>query len=147
MQKFILGQREFWSKEEILGIVEKSALYDLGEESTESAEPILIFSTSKQQTWLIVTAARLYCVLDDIRRPQPDLQWVLQRDELVSGGKLTARVHTKDKSDRTGLLDVGPRQNWLYSKALFLERPLEERLTSSLREKMLSTEEGQAANG
>ncbi len=147
MQNFILGQRNFWSKDEILTVVKNSESFDPQQEDLDNAESLLIFTSSKQQTWLITTAARLYCVLDDIRKTRPELQWILTQGELISEGEITATVRTKDKSERTGLLDVGPRRNWLFSKTLFVDEPLEKRLITTLRDTMISPSDDRDREG
>lgn len=136
IKKHFLGQRDFWSEEEIRALVGGSAEFDPSAESLDDAEALLIFETSKQHTWLIVSSERLYCVLDDNRKPEPALQWTLDRDELMEGDRLVAPIRTRDKSARAGLLDIGPRKSWLFSKTLYSSGSLEEALTDAVKKKM-----------
>ena len=74
------------------------------------------FGTRKQQTWLVTVPGRIYCVLDSERTSEADrlIQWSMS---LSRGVPVRARQRTDRK--HSGLLDVGKRQNWLYSTTLF----------------------------
>lgn len=116
------GYREFRDPETIRDLIKRANEFDAEEESPESARTLLIFQTSKQQTWLAASATRLSCVLDDIRKQTPRLQWsVPTRD--------AADVETHSKTDQTGLIDIGRRHRaWLYSKRLFPDTLIQERV-------------------
>jgi hypothetical protein len=75
---------------------------------------LLVFSTSRQRTWLVTTNRYLYCVLDGEKTREAGrlLQWRLA---LESAKPVVARR----KNARIGLLSIGPRRNWLYSLKLF----------------------------
>ena len=81
--------------------------------------PLLIFATSRQQTWLVLAGERLYFVLDDIRRSEPQIKRSVLLDDLkFQDGRVA--VDVRPKSATTGLVDVGlRRRGWLYSKRLF----------------------------
>jgi len=119
LRKFFLGTEEFKSPEEIIELIRTSAEFDTQREDTTSAEALLIFQTSKQQTWLVATRARLYCVLDDLNKSFTRVQWSIPADSLVADDKIAVEISARDKSERTGLLNVGKRRNWLFSKKLF----------------------------
>jgi hypothetical protein len=132
---FWLGKGEFKTPQEIVRLVRTSRDYDHAER--ESEEPLLIFQTSKQQTWLVATAEKLYCVLDDVNRGFTRVQWWVPRSNLVSDGKLIARIETGNKTDRTGLLDIGKHRGWLYSKKLFTTEPVEVQVHRLILSKMV----------
>lgn len=77
---------------------------------------LLFFETSEQHTWLVTVPGKLYCVLDSERNRDANrlVQWSIK---LSRGIPVRARLRTDRK--RTGLLDIGKRQNWLYSAHLF----------------------------
>lgn len=83
-----------------------------------SDEPVLrsllIFATQQQRTWLVVTRAKLMCLLDDenTRATGSIVQWVLDKDQATP---ITARA-TRPMS---GGISIGPRKSWLYSTRLF----------------------------
>lgn len=131
----LLGYRTFSSEREIRQSIEKSKGYDSSRESPEDARSLLIFETSKQHTWIVATRARLYFILDDVRRPAPRVARSVGRREMTTRSDGTVAVNTKPKSVRTGLVDVGlRRRGWLYSKALFpSSRPIERAIVDLLQ--------------
>ncbi len=75
---------------------------------------IPIFKTRKQRTWLVVTSARLFCVLDSERTASAGrrMQWKLSLGEADP-------VKVRERSKKfTGLVDIGRKRNWLYSMRL-----------------------------
>ena len=132
VRKFFFGQDEFKLPQEIIAKVAESPAFDPQLEDTASAEPLLIFQTSKQRTWLVATRARLYCVLDDLPRGFTRVQWSMDSPILVKNGAVIVPIGTRDKTERTGLLDIGEHRGWLFSKALFTARPVTEELRQIL---------------
>lgn len=129
IKSFFLGLREFKSKADIIGYITKSKHFDASKESTDKANALKIFETSNQQTWLVATDERLYCILDDVRKPKPHINWSIPRSQIISGGdvilRITARNSRKHKS--IGLVDFGPHhKNWFYSKVLFKKKGVED---------------------
>jgi hypothetical protein len=80
----------------------------------EIGQPLLIFSTSKQHTWLVPFADKLACILDgaSTREKGSLIQWVHPK----SKARPIVAVPYKP---RTGLVSIGPRKNWLYSVRLY----------------------------
>lgn len=117
----LLGYRDFYSEDQIKELVRQSKYFGTeGEESAASANTLLLFRTSKQQTWLVATNQRLYCILDDLRNDSPGIQWAEPRDSLLSGQHVIAKITTSPKSEKTGRVNIGDRRkNWLFSKSLF----------------------------
>jgi hypothetical protein len=115
--------RKFLSEDEVKGFAARrtnemaNSLYhppsgpDVGEDPS-ALMALLIFSTSKQQTWLVADSLNISCVLDDRRKEEPTLRWFLSKKEAIP-------VVARDYSTDSGLLDIGPRREWLYSKRLF----------------------------
>lgn len=87
---------------------------------------LLIFSTPHQRTWLVATNQNLYCVLDGEKTRDTGrlLQWRLPMSQELA-------VSAREKNRRTGLLNIGPRKNWLYSRALY---PTPESLENAVTE-------------
>ncbi len=129
------GKREFWSESRIV----KLALPHDGDDHWES---LLIFSTKKQRTWLVAHADGLVCVLDDLRRERPRVQWREPPDYLVSGGEVTVEIKARPKADsrRVGLVDIGTKhKKWLFSMSLFAPDELPARVKRIIRGAVLVT--------
>lgn len=79
------------------------------------AEALLLLRSTKLRTWFVTTNEALYCVLDDARTRAPGrlVQWRQRLDEI--GRRVKVRPSSRYKT--LGLVDVGNRQNWLYSKS------------------------------
>ena len=120
ISELLLGQREFVSETQVIKRIKSSKRYDNDLEEG-SAGALLIFETSSQHTWVVITVKRVYVVLDDIRRPEPRVQWTTMRFPL--------RVKTGSKTERTGLVYFNDREkSWLYSKRLFTIIPIAEQI-------------------
>ncbi len=116
----LLGYRSLSSELEIRESIMKSRSYDSSSESLDDASSLLIFETSRQHTWLVATGERLYFILDDVRKPAPQIKRAVRRGDLKARPDGTVAVDTRPKSTGTGLVDVGlRRRGWLYSKDLF----------------------------
>src|SRR5215471_1696142 len=115
----ILGYRAFVTEDEIRSIVAKSRFTSPGE-TFDSAKTLLIFSTSNQQTWCVKTSHALYVVLDDRRKESPRVQWSMPLEEAQR-----ATVVSHDYKPLTGMIDIGPRKEWRYTKRLFQEENIE----------------------
>lgn len=137
-RELFLGRGEFKSAADIVRIIQESPNFEPGREDVQRAEPLLIFQTSKQQTWLVATNERLYCVLDDLSKSFTRVQWSLPKEKLVVQGEVTVNIGTRDHTQRTGLLDIGERRSWLYSKKLFTRQSIEALVRNLIRNQMLS---------
>lgn len=117
-------QRPFWSETQIKELVrhdnEKKAqnLYGGTSRAAPAGPPaklraMLIFTTEKERTWLVVDQGMACWVLDDRRRERPQI-WRTKLEEA-----LPVRAN-ETGSDRIGALKFGNRaKEWLYSKDLF----------------------------
>ncbi len=120
IRDFFEGRDELLSEKEIIGQIREAPEFDAARETVEKAEALLLFQTSRQQTWLVSTEERLYCLLDDKSKREPELRWVVPRAELVDEGRFVLPIQTRNNSANTGLIDLGPRHaNWYFSKSLF----------------------------
>jgi hypothetical protein len=137
IRNFLLGQGEFKSAVQVVDVVQQSKNFDCSQEDLTKAEALLIFQTSKQQTWLVATRVRLYCVLDDLGKSFTRVQWSTSRNKLIADGKIGARIVTRNKTERTGLLDIGEHRGWLFSKRLFTDETIESRITNLIARQML----------
>lgn len=137
LSELFSGRADFASKTEIIQYIKNSKNFDPATENFIKADALLIFSTSIQHTWLISTAQRLYCVLDDIRKDKPHINWSIPRAQILDGDKFILPVKARDKTEVTGLLDIGEdHSDWLYTKRLFSEAPVEQRVQEMLEDIM-----------
>ena len=78
---------------------------------------MLIFSTSKQQTWIIADNMAVRIVLDDVRKEDPS---TLFRTKVQDA--LPVRVEA-DSRPTAGMVYLGSStKGWFYSKKLFADR-------------------------
>lgn len=84
-------------------------------------EEVLVFRTSTQKTWLSVKPQGLRCRIDDFRVGKGGEQWTLSKPEAKAILESKAYHVNPGYKARTGTFTIGPRQNWLYTKALFPE--------------------------
>jgi hypothetical protein len=117
--------RDFWTEDQIRKLVvhymehAAAVLYPQSSQSGsatnhQTMHSLLIFSTSKQQTWLVANQLLLWCVLDDRRKEEPRVQWWTERDQVEP---LAANPNY---SPTSGVLHIGSRRKeWLFSKSLF----------------------------
>lgn len=95
----------------------------------EILDRFLLFRTRKQKTWLLITATRLYCLLDDAKTRAKDslIQW----QQPISESML---IKAYQSGQGNMVVDIGNRRRWLYSKRLFNSpEVLEERLRGMIR--------------
>ena len=106
----MLGPGGFFTREGIAQLIQKSGLIEPGERVEDSLQ---IFQTKKQHTWLITTNGHMFCVLDDenTRDSGKLIQW---RITLEQAEPITVIAH----KPTVGLVSIGPRKNWLYSRSL-----------------------------
>lgn len=145
IRKILLGRGEFKSPKEIIDVVKSSGKHD--SEDFDNAEPLLIFQTSTQQTWLVATDVALYCVLDDLNRASTRVQWATSASEFKKVGEQFAGISARDKNDRVGLLQIGSHKNWFYSKKLFSGENVVDRLSKLVSRKMASAKRDSLPNG
>ncbi len=140
----LLGYRSFSSELEIREAVKTSRSHDSSSESSDDASSLLIFETSRQHTWLVATSERVYFILDDVRKPAPQIKRAVRRGDLQVGPDGRIAVDTQSRSTSTGLVDIGlRRRGWLYSKDLFSSRrPIEHAI-----DELLGAAEGPASAG
>ena len=130
----------FHSEHEVKQFIVNSKNYEKGKESPLDADTLVIFETSKQKTWLVTTKERLYCILDDIRKQEMNINWSMRRNMVVSGNAVKLNIKTKDKTAETGLVDIGDlHKNWLYSKPLFKEQDISSEIVKFIANKMIDT--------
>ncbi len=137
IRKFLLGQQEFLQAGQIAEAIRQSRNFDSTKEDPTLAATLLIFQTSYQQTWLVATRERLYCVLDDLKKSFTRVQWSMARDGLISNGQVSVSIATRDKTDRSGLLDIGEHKGWLFSKKLFADTNIESATRGLISQQML----------
>jgi hypothetical protein len=130
------GLRPFRTVEEIKQSIRQSKNHKLDQSDPAGALPLLIYQTRLQQTWLIKTSKRLYCVLDDIRKPEPHVNWSMDMSEVLDdtgGVKLEIRTQQPASGQTSGKVDFGPKhKDWLFSTKLFTVRSVEEEIRTFL---------------
>lgn len=95
-------------------------------EDPNSAKIFMFFSTSKQRTYLVATAVRLYCILDDVRKDSPHINWSMPKKDVKDSDMIKINIASRDKTEKTGLVDIGKKHmNWLYTKKLFPSNSIE----------------------
>ncbi len=135
----VLGRREFKTSSEIAHHITTSKNFRPEEENPTDAHTLLFFETSKQHTWLVATPKRLYCILDDVRKPRPHINWSMSRRKVLEGTKLEVDLKTAPKTQKTGLIDFGPHhRRWLFSKSLFEGESIEEAVRAFITAAMVS---------
>lgn len=137
----LFGPRDFLASAEVSAFIKQSKNFRPGSEILSDARALLFFETRKQHTWLVATKARVYCILDDRRKPEPHINWAVNRSEIFDDSGefvLGLEVAERDKpSNMSGHLHFGPEhRRWLYSKALFRTEPPEVAVENFLREAM-----------
>lgn len=110
---FWSGARVFASELEIAEHIGSAC--SLSADDVAKARLLLIFDTSKQHTCLATIGGQLHCVLDDVRKDEPRLQWSMNLEDARNAVIETSSA----KSKGHGLLRIGERRRWLYSKKLF----------------------------
>ncbi|MCH8905525.1 MAG: hypothetical protein IH840_00420 [Candidatus Heimdallarchaeota archaeon] len=137
-QEFFKSKKGFLSREKIQKYISNSEKFDSSIEDSNSAETILLFSTSKQKTWLIVTNRRMYCILDDIRKNKPLIAWSKPKSALTKDNEVYLDITAQDKTDEVGIVNIGPKmKNWYYTKSLFDKTKLSASIKGTIRKKML----------
>lgn len=138
LDELLAGRPDFASQAEVIAFARKSKNFDPADEDLTHADALLIFSTSKQHTWLVATDKRLYCILDDIRKDQPHINWSMPKRDLVSGNDVVVPVNSRGKSEFSGLVDIGASHpGWLFTKRLFSTKSVKESIRSLLSRTML----------
>ena len=144
LSELFTPERKFYTKDEIQDFISQSKHYDVNSESRGDSESLMIFKTSQQQTWLVSSSKRLYCILDDIRNELPNLNWSVPRSKLVDNDKVGLVISTKNREaeyKNTGLVDIGAHhKNWLYTKTLFKDENIEEKIKQLIEKSMLKSE-------
>lgn len=76
--------------------------------------PLVFFDTKKQQTRLTVADEGCFIELENKENGST-------KKYKVEGKTISVKESNKSYKDRIGLVDIGNRENWLYSKRLFLD--------------------------
>ncbi len=135
-------RKSFESKDAIIQSITQSKYYDPTVESPLRAGALIIFMTRGQHTWLVCSEARFYCVLDDLDRPSPHINWSLPKSSLISGRKVSIPLRIRDKNRDTGLIDIGEQhKGWLFSKKIFISRrPIDTMIRKLIARQMIYKE-------
>ena len=136
--EFTTVREDFEPYEGIVRSISNSKNFNAETENPADADALLIFSTAKQQAWLVATSDRLYGVVDDLRKEKPRINWSMSKRKLVSGETVSAKLISRDKNERSGLVDIGDGcTNWLYTKRLFVDDHIKNQVRSLIKRKMI----------
>jgi hypothetical protein len=136
--EFTTLREEFESHAGIVRSISNSKNFNPETEDPGDADALLIFSTPKQQAWLVATSERLYGIVDDPRKERPRINWSIPKRKLVSDGNISAKLITRDKNELSGLIDIGDTcSNWLYTKRLFVDDHIKNQVRSLIKRKMI----------
>lgn len=136
--EFTTLREDFETYEGIARSISNSKNFNPETEDPGDADALLIFSTPKQQAWLVATPERLYGVVDDLRKEKPRINWSTPKRKLVDGENVSAKLISRDKNELSGFIDIGDAcSNWLYTKRLFVEDHIKNQVRSLIKRKMI----------
>lgn len=79
------------------------------------AKNLLILTNARQKMWLTFTNDSVYCVLDNrLKNGRISIPWSQMLTSLNEGN-----ISAIDRNGKPGLLNIGERRNWLFTKSLF----------------------------
>jgi len=95
----------FLSEQQVKDLVEERA-------KQPALDALNIFSIKAQRTWLVATNGWLFCILDSQKTNDRGrlIQWRIRSEQGIR-----IRARERPSSQATGLVDIGKKQNWLYS--------------------------------
>lgn len=131
----LLGRRDFYSEPDIISFVKNSGNYT--NDDLKRAKALKIFQTSKQRTWVVSTNKVLYCILDDNRKDKPIVRWSYPKSSIIRETKIYIEISYQDYSEKSGLLSIGKRKDWYYSKKLFKCSDIKKEIENLIKETML----------
>ena len=138
LSDFFSNRSDFASESDIKKTIRKSKNFDEAKESPIQSAALLLFATSRQQTWLVCTPERLYCILDDLKNPRPKVNWSMKREDIVSEGKVTVSLRAHSRTEKTGSVDISQlHQRWLFSHKLFKDGDVVEKIRLLIANQML----------
>lgn len=105
----ILGYRDFHKFEDFKDYLVENSY------QTDSINRLILFSTTKQKTWIITNREWVFCFLDDISKDTFELRW--KDKKALLRNEININHIYKEK---TGIINFGENhKQWLYSKDLF----------------------------
>jgi len=136
--EFTALREDFEAYEGIVRSISNSKNFNSETEDPGDADALLIFSTPKQQAWLVATSERLYGVVDDLRKEKPRINWSIPKRKLVSAENISTKLIIRDKNELSGFIDIGDAcTNWLYTKRLFVDDHIKNQVRSLIKRKMI----------
>ena len=97
---------------------------------------ILIFRTSEQRTWITFTTAGVFCSLDNRNKGEDfRIQWRQELDDIAPAG-----IAAEDRPEQSGLLTIGARRHWLYSRQIWVS----ETITATMQKELQRAKEFRA---
>jgi hypothetical protein len=133
-------RKAFASQSEIKQAV--SDKYKTRKENFVDARLLLIFSGSKQRTWLVATQSGLYLVTDRLKEDVPKAVWRLDRSDIMSGNTPELEIRVDPYSENTGKIKIGDKAEKFFSKDLFTDVSVDRRIQSLVESAFASTQRG-----
>lgn len=132
----LLGRRDFYSMQYIINFIIHSKNYS-NDDDLKKAKVLKIFQTTKQNTWLVSTNIRMYCILDDNRKDEPIVRWSYPKSSILRDNNIYIEINYQDYSEKSGLLSIGRKKDWLYSKKLFKGSDIKKEIENLIKRTML----------
>lgn len=119
MFNYLLGRRDFHTREKIINAVKSFDKYDESE-LLDNTSALLIFKSDIQQCWLVFTSQRMYFVIDDTEKGILKALWARDKDNIIVDGRVALHLKEEKYSKETGRLLFGNMNNSLmYTLSLF----------------------------
>lgn len=131
----LLGRRDFYPMQDIINFTIYSKNYS--NDDLKKAKALKIFQTTKQNTWLVSTNIRMYCILDDNRKDEPIVRWSYPKSSILRDNNINIEINYQDYSEKSGLLSIGRKKDWLYSKKLFKGSDIKKEIENLIKRTML----------
>lgn len=94
--------------------------------SASELEALLFFATPKQQSWFVASPTTLHCVIDSRESKAPSRVWSTSHEAALQS------IDVDIRSPRSGTVTIAGKRPRLFSRKLFADQPLEERLEAML---------------
>ena len=108
--------------------------YRTRKENFHDAKLLLIFSGSKQKTWLMATTDGLYLVMDRLKEEFPRAIWRIDRADISKGNRVEIPIRVSPYLENTGKVTIADKNERMFTRELFLDATIESRITRLVEE-------------
>lgn len=117
-KEFYFGDRSKFDRYSIIESVRNSNSFNRsGDETTSNAKALLLWEAKYQNSWIVRTNARVYKILDDVRKERPIINWS-RSITLFKGEDLFSTIDYKKNTGKI-IFKHKPNKEYRYSKRLF----------------------------